>query len=155
EAPGWPAGGVVTGGDELISDGHGGVVLFNGVSFPPVVKRYDSNAAAHTGWPAGGLLLQASTPDAFFEYYSIRHLFHAGPDHFLAVWTEIPRTATEKRRVLVQGFSGDGAIDPAWPVDGVEAVAPDTLEAVTPVADGAGGIYIVWQAHGLPRATHI
>jgi hypothetical protein len=159
-ASGWTTSGVTLPGsgfddNAILADGNGGVVVFmrgSSVTALPIATRIDGNGALHAGWPAAGLGLSSVSHEA--QDISIdSQLLASGPDHALAVWSLDAGSGT--RRLMMQRLGLDGTVDPAWPADGLEVVAPDTLRACRALADGSGGAYIVRLSHGLPVATHV
>ncbi|HXS83936.1 MAG TPA: T9SS type A sorting domain-containing protein [Methylomirabilota bacterium] len=159
-APGWPSNGLSLGGSwwetAVRPDGEGGAVGFGiapGTS--PVVQRVDANAVRHAGWPATGLTLSSdpNAADADFDPSWIDPLLPSGPDHFIAAWTT-PYNSTVKS-VHLQRFSIEGTLDPDWPTEGLLAVAPDTISGVTLLADGGGGVHVLWYAHGRAWGIHV
>jgi hypothetical protein len=159
-AAGWTSTGVGLPGtayddNALLADGSGGVVVFmRSISsgLTPVATRIDGNGHVHAGWPGIGLGL-STVATASSDLGSDSQLLPAGPDHALAIWSLDAGSGT--RRLMMQRFALDGTLDPAWPEDGVEVVAPDTLIACRAIADGSGGAYVVRQSHGRPVATHV
>ncbi len=160
-ASGWTSTGVTLPGfadDEnaLMADGSGGAVVFmreGAAGLPtsglPIATRIDGNGVRHAGWPAAGLALSGAS----VGFNSNSQVLSSGPDHVLAVWSLDAGSGT--RRLMMQRFGLDATIDPAWPGDGLEVVASDTLIACRAIADGSGGAYVVRQSHGHPVATHI
>jgi hypothetical protein len=123
-----------------------------GLASAPTVTRIDGNASLHAGWPPSGVALSSIAPqDNLFPLDS--QLLRSGATHGLAVWSI--GAGSGKRRWLVQRFGLEGAVDPAWPADGLEVVAADTIVACRAIEDGSGGAYIVRQSHGRPVATHV
>lgn len=152
---GWSSTGVRLPGwwdNAILPDGSGGVVVL--LRYGPsgaIATRVDGNGVMHNGWPGGGLVLSGTgmIPDNSRGM----QLLPAGPDHAIAVWSR--DAGSGMQRLLMQRFGLDGTLDPAWPADGIEVVAPDTLIACRAIADGAGGAYVVRQSHGHPLATHV
>jgi hypothetical protein len=159
-AGGWPAAGFGLPTESyqdnaLLPDGSGGVVVFlrsGAGGFPPMALRFDGNGASHAGWPIGGLLLSGVSPGSDIGPLDSQ-LILGGPGSMIAVWSLDAGSGT--RRLMMQRFGLDGTVDPAWPEDGIEAVAPETLYACRAIPDGLGGAYVVRQAQMRPVATHI
>jgi len=157
-AAGWTSTGVPLYGDQYddyaaIPDGAGGVLVFTRLSLAaaaPVVTRFDGNGAVHAGWDAFGVPLTADPVDAFRDD---SQLLLSGPDHALAVWSA--SAGAGLRRVILQRIGFDGVLDPAWPENGLEIVAPDTLVSCRAIPDGSGGVYVVRESHHVPVATHV
>jgi hypothetical protein len=162
-APGWPALGVAVlpSGDfdtELMNDGAGGAIIYShDYSSPPRVTRFDGSGIRHSGWPPAGLTLSSSTQLPSDDL--LDNLFPSGPDHALAAWTRADVGADShpngKKSILVQRFGVDGTLDPGWPAEAVVAVASDTIRCSSAIPDGAGGAYLLWEAHGAPRMNHV
>ncbi len=139
----------------LLPDGSGGVVVFLRVSAStgvPIATRFDGNGVLHVGWPATGLALSRVSPDGDMGPMDSQ-LLPSGPGHLLAVWSL--DAGSGARRLMMQRFGLDATLDPAWPVDGLEVVAPDTINACRTIPDGAGGAYVVREAHRRPVDIHI
>ena len=159
-ATGWPASGVALPSfsfhdHALLPDGGGGVVVFMRVSDPaalPIALRFDGNGVPQADWPAGGLTLSNVSPGSDIGPMDSQ-LLPSGPDHVLAVWSL--DAGSGMRRLMMQRFGLDATLDLAWPAGGLEVVAPDTIGACRAIPDGAGGAYIVRQAHRRPVGTHI
>jgi len=154
---GWTSAGLSLPGwayDDLamLPDGGGGVVVFmraNGYG-NPIATRIDGNKVVHAGWPAAGLVLSSNFDPLNFNLDSA--LLPSGPDHFIAAWWS---GQAESGQIHLQRFGLDGALDPAWPTDGVPVAAPDTIAALTFLADGLGGAYVLRQKDHTPVATHV
>src|SRR5262249_25996076 len=118
------------------------------------VDHIDGNALRHAGWFAGGLRLSApdSLPD-FSDFPELPRLLPSDAGHFLAAWST-PYESSIKR-VKLQRVGFDGGLDPAWPSAAVDAVARDSITNVTVLSDRQGGAYVLWYAHGLPKASHV
>jgi hypothetical protein len=162
---GTPAAGWTTSGKGLpglayddnavLSDDSGGVIVFMRQGASDVVPhafRLTGAGLVPSGWSAFGLGLSTVAMVGSDVSYDSQ-LLPSGPDHFLAVWSTAAGPGI--RRLLMQRFGSDGTLDPAWPEDGLEVVAPDTLAACRAIPDGSGGAYVLRQAHGLPVGTHI
>jgi hypothetical protein len=158
-AAGWPAAGRGLPGlayddNAVLNDGSGGVVVFmrkDAGGGPPLVTRLTGTGAVHAGWDGFGLALSGEVASLDNSFDS--QLLLSGPDHFLAVWSTAARPGL--RRLIMQRFGSDGTIDPAWPGDGLEVVAADTLAACRAIPDGSDGAYVLRQAHGHPVGTHV
>lgn len=158
-AAGWPAAGRALPGfslddNAILSDGSGGVVVFMREAAgggPPLVSRLTATGGVPAGWDGFGLGLSSEVPSPDGSFDS--QLLPSGPAHFLAVWSTAAGSGL--RRVIMQRFGSDGTLDPAWPGDGLEVVAPDTLAACRAIPDGSDGAYVLRQSHGLPVGTHI
>ena len=145
----WPPGGLLV---ALLSDGRGGVVMFmreSAATSVPIAMHFPNSPGI--SWPAEGLDLSSVALSLDFTYDS--QLLPSGPDHFLALWTTA--SVSGRRRVWMQRFGIDATLDPAWPVDGLLVVAPDTLVACHAISDGADGAYVLRQSHGQPVCTHV
>lgn len=159
-AAGWLSTGVALPGtsfddNAILPDGNGGVVVIMRTSATtglPIATRIDGDGVRHTGWAAGGLALSSVLPPAA-DITGDMQLLPSGSDHALAVWSVDAGSGT--RRLMMQRFGLDGTLDPLWPADGLEAVAPDTLSACRALADRAGGAFVVRQSHGRPVASHV
>lgn len=168
-AAGWPATGraavdslATAFQSPLLPDGSGGVILFApGYLYSteaPRVGRVDGNSAIHVGWPQAGLVLGAPVNILYEVNWPIQRLVPSGPNHAIAMWTDCldpDQLANGKIAVYLQRFSFDGTLDPSWPVNGVQVVSPDTISALTLVADGEEGAFVLWERSGRPRGTHV
>src|SRR5262249_9189705 len=122
----------------------------------PAVTRFDANGLPHAGWTAGGFPLSDDPSDQFADFSDVPQLPDLQPSdasHYFAAWTAPYNSQVKFAKV--QRVTSDGAIDPAWPSSGLEVVAPDSITGVSTLPDHAGGLYVLWYAHGLPRATHV
>jgi len=161
KAASWPAAGKqlpisLSWLTRIAGDGNGGVIALgrHPTLGTAVAVRVDSNAAFHAGWPAGGLLLG---PEHDFDYAAETggsFLAPSGPSHFLAAW-KVNLGSGALRSVRVHRFSADGALDPAWPLEGALVTPEDSLQGLTMFADGSGGAYVLWNTLAGPRGTHI
>jgi hypothetical protein len=158
-ASGWPATGVPGVNSHcpaLQADGAGGAVVFgaSAIGSPPTAQRVDATGARHAGWPVAGLLLAAGPEDGLADFETPNFLLPSGPGWLIAGWVT-PYPSSSPKHLQLQRFSLDGALDPAWPANGVTAIAPDTITGVTLIADGLGGVHALWYAHGRPLGTHL
>lgn len=164
-APGWPTLGwrVGTAGTTpyyptgMAADGAGGVLVMLGTDLMRVV-RVAGDTTFTPGWPAGGLALEQTLQDYSLVFNA--KLFRSDATHFLAVWTTagLPLGASIK----CQRFSLDGALDPAWPADGVmirDAAASgydwDYEWEFQAVPDGAGGVTVAWDDSNRVWVRHV
>ena len=135
----------------ILPDGNGGAIVFmrnNGVG---LVTRIDSTKAVHAGWPPDGLPL-TNLPGGGIGEDSF--LIPSGTDQFLAAWSYPDPSGS--RGVVMQRFGLDGTVDPAWPENGLEVVAPTTLWSLTIIGDGQGGAYALHHIpYVAPVASHI
>jgi len=167
-APGWPANGLATIGGYLFSgaslpDGAGGVILlspwWNSSSLAtrmPAIARIDSSAVVHAGWPAAGIPLSNDPGErADLGDGALPALIRSDDTHLIAAWSTAPADNQSLKRVRLQRFSIDGVIDPAWPANGVQAVAPDTISSMTALPDHSGGVYVLWHRQGIAKGTHV
>jgi len=158
-APGWPANGVPgvnSNGPALQPDGAGGVVVF-GAPFAgalPSAQRVDGTGARHAGWPVAGLVLAAGPDDNSADPETPNFLLPSGTGWLIAGWVT-PLSASPIMHLQLQRFSLDGTLDPAWPADGVTAIAADSITGVTLIADGQGGVHALWYAHHRAHGTHV
>jgi hypothetical protein len=158
-AAGWPAAGRGLPGlsfddNAVLSDGSGGVIVFMREAAgggPPLVSRLTATGGVPSGWDGFGLQLSSEVPSLDDSFDS--QLLPSGADHFLAVWSTA--AGSGMRRLIMQRFGSDGTLDPAWPGDGLEVVAPDTLAACRAIPDGSDGAYVLRQSHGRPVGTHV
>jgi len=105
----------------------------------------------HANWPAAGLVLDTDPNDSDPAFES---LARSDTSHWIAGWS---RSANDPvhRQIVLQRFALDGTLDAAWPANGVVAAGPDSLYGGTFIADGLGGVIVLWYAHGLARGTHV
>jgi hypothetical protein len=122
----------------------------------PAVQRIDSTGVRHAGWAATGLALSTDPSDANSDGLppSSGPLVRSDATHWIAGWTG-PGNSQYVKRVKLQRFSAGGAIDPMWPAGGHLIVYPDTVQSATLVADGLGGVHVLWFAHGGIWGTHV
>ena len=159
-AAGWPAGGVATGlsgfDTNCDADGEGGVIVMPAFVGPPAVQRIDSTGVRHAGWAAPGLVLSSDPSDGDIDPVppSSGSLIRSDPTHWIAGWTGAGSSQYIKR-VKLQRFSASGVLDPAWPAAGRLVAFPDTVLSATLVADGVGGVHVLWFAHGRIWGIHV
>jgi len=161
-AAGWTSTGVAlpNGSIEdtgILPDGAGGVLVFmrgtaGGV---PAVTRIDGNAVRHAGWPAAGMPLTDVPPPVVADFPDCdSRLLPAGPGHFIAAWLA-PTLTTGEYEFLLQRFDTDGNVDPNWGPTALSLFPTGTFVAMSVIADGAGGVYVVRPGATVPLATHV
>lgn len=161
-AAGWPARGwkLATSGvtsyfpTGLAADGTGGVLALVGQDVMRV-KRVSGDTTYAPGWPAAGLALE--TPYLDYQMYFLARLVRSDATHCIAIWTG---HAPEGEYFKCQRFSLDGALDPAWPEEGLVVRDPVVSGPGGPlefqaVPDGAGGVTIAWEDSSRVRVRHV
>ena len=150
-APGWPAEGApacLEGGDQYLnaisSDGQGGILLtwqdWRGPSADIYVQRILPTGEVAPGWSANGV--QAS---ANLENQNRGTVCPDGSGGAYAAWQDRRNYATLREDVYAQHILADGAVDPAWPRDGLPvAVVPEAQIGPLILADGVEGAVVVW-----------
>lgn len=155
---GWSSFGryVAAGGSgcpDVEPDGAGGAILFWTYPIPRAIRVLPDTTVA-PGWPASGLVLGPNGAEYFGLSLDLPKLLPSGPEHWIAVWLELPSGGVY--RVVAQRFGLDGALDPAWPAAGFEVVAPATgITGTTAISDGLGGLHMLWGSNNAPRWTHV
>jgi hypothetical protein len=157
-SPGWsPFGRYLAAGGygcpDVESDGAGGAILFWTYPNPRAIRILPDTTTA-PGWPAGGLVLSPNQSEYFGLFVDLPKLLPSGPEHWIAVWLEMPDTGVY--RVVAQRFGLDGTLDPAWPAAGFEVVPLATgITGTTAISDGLGGLHMLWGSNNAPRWTHV
>ena len=168
-APGWPAGGM----DPLtafmtiehqyttvIADGEGGAYVFDpgryGSGTNPTLNRVDSTGAVHAGWPRHGVTT-GTLWTSFTDYGPMRTaIVRSGTDRVIVSWQDVTATT---RLLRLQCYTSAGAIAPGWPSAGIVAAEGASASDFTLLADGSGGVYVMWfdyaVPYGTPRVTHL
>ena len=152
---GWTSTGIVTVSGyraAVLPDGTGGaIVVASDLGAAIRATRVDSNAVRHTGWPAGGRVLNTGT-NPVFDFVSIRKpLVRADASHFVAGWNENLHGGS----LRVQRFDLNGTVDPNWDPEGVLVCANDSLTSTMLVGDGQGGAWAGWEWRGRPYVAHV
>jgi hypothetical protein len=152
-APGWPVDGAPVctadfdqSGPHLCSDGAGGAIiawtdLTPGASIWDVYANHiDSDGHIAAGWPAATTRgVAVCTAD---EHQTGVRIVPDGAGGAFIAWSDFRRVIGD---LVVQHLLQTGAVDPLWPVDGLNAFN-DTADQRDPVmlADGAGGCWLAW-----------
>jgi len=106
------------------------------------VQRVLSSGAVAPGWPAIGTAATTATRDQY-----LTDIAPDGQDGAFLVWWDWPNYDIYAQHVL-----GSGVIAPGWPANGLPVcIAPGQQIAPQLLADGGGGMYIVW---GDERVSH-
>ncbi len=158
-APGWPAAGVRVCGapgerhpPAIAPDGMGGLLLtwndFRGPG-PAVIfaSRVLPGGGLAPGWAPDGVPVSQILGGQSTHSEVVADA--AGGAYVCWEWSDYSSIRTEVR---VQHLSAAGAVAPGWPMNGVPAATSLSQHWPRPVADGAGGVIVVWEEHGMiPR----
>lgn len=158
--PGWPTVGAVVGDQVLLSamapvlarDGAGGVLVMWNAGDSLMVDRRNPDSTRAAGWPARGLRLNSGSYLA--QSATFARLIPSGDSHMIAVWAGREPDGTTQTLRLAR-FGLDGTRDPAWPAGGIIARTSSTLVEPGVVADGAGGVHLLWGESAALRWTHV
>ena len=147
-APGWPTDGLpvcvengAKSGMVLVPDGAGGALMAwgerrSGDLHDLYATHIEGSGVIAPGWITDG------TP--FCTVYAVKYLQDGAPDGnggAFFTWYDYRLGA----RVFVHHLTGQGERAPGWPVDGLAATtSPGFQESSRCVADGAGGVIVMW-----------
>lgn len=148
--PAWPADGVeVCGasGDQvapaIASDGAGGAIITwrdyrGGPDTDVFAQRVLASGAVDLAWPANGRAMCTAPGNQ-----SVPVIAPDGAGGALVAWSDL-RNDVDSDIYVVRVLAG-GAVDPAWPADGLElCAAPWNQSEPAIVYDGAGGAIVAW-----------
>jgi hypothetical protein len=156
-APGWPQGGVplcrlprTQHTSAISADGEGGVFVAwyddrsvgptFGTGFDVYVQRVRGDGTVAPGWPENGatatMALSSQFPGAVTP---------DGSGGVYVVWQDARDYASNSFDVYAQHLTATGAVAEGWPADGSPGcTAPEAQFNLRALADGAGGVIIVW-----------
>jgi len=153
-APGWPQTGLLLDDsvdDEapqgLVADESGGVlVVWESVAPATALDLYAQrvlgNGSIATGWPVGGVPITRAP-----ESQSVSSLAPDGAGGLYVAWQDDRAVySTTKADIYAQHLLADGSIAPGWIADGLPVCDDPSYQAgkVGVLADGAGGVILVW-----------
>lgn len=148
-APAWPTAGTLASvstrhqlSPAVVSDDAGGaIVLWE----EPILgehklraARVDATGALAAGWPAGGVVLSATTGHQRFAA-----MIRDGAGGALIAWHDTRSGAGD---LYAQRVTASGAVASGWPATGL-AVCSQPAEQASPtmLSDGSGGAYVAWE----------
>ncbi len=151
--PSWPADGcaVCTAANtqeqhRIVADGAGGAIitwqdLRDAVDYDIYAQHVLASGIVDPAWPADGTELCTAIKDQF-----VPSLVTDGDGGAIVAWYDL--RLTNNRDIYAQHVQSDGAVDPAWPVDGL-VVCGATGDQTWPVivSDNAGGAIVAWEDH--------
>jgi hypothetical protein len=150
----WPPSGtpIATGvGDQagvvLTGDGAGGAIFawLDGTTAPPRIRalRMLHSGAIAPGWVAGGNTVLVEPASA-----SEPRIAPDGAGGAFVVWQDMrndPQFQTANYDLFAQHLLADGSVAPGWPAGGLAVcTAPRRQTQQQMIADGAGGMVVVW-----------
>ena len=149
--PAWPVNGraICTAASSqqsptIVSDGAGGGIVTwydfrSGVTLDIYAQHVLANGAVDPAWPANGRAICTAAGNQFTPVIDTD-----GAGGAIIAWFDF-RSGTSYD-IYAQHVLASGAVDPAWPLDGL-AICTASGDQVSPtlVADGAGGAIITWQ----------
>ncbi|MBI5168775.1 MAG: hypothetical protein HZA61_04730 [Candidatus Eisenbacteria bacterium] len=150
-ATGWPDGGVAMTSITctkteiaLVADESGVLATWAdnrcnvATGFDIYAERFTPQGARGAGWPANGRLVFSAGADQLHPAIA-----GDGAGGAFVAWTDL---GVLPRRIAIQHVLASGALDPAWPANGVTltSTAPDSA-AASLLADGAGGVLAAWE----------
>jgi hypothetical protein len=116
----------------------------------------DSTGTLHSGWPAGGIVL-GTLPATTLDLGPSRcALVRSGADRVIVSWPEVLLTGERRLRLKCYTSAGTPAAD--WPASGVIAASGEQAADFSLLADGGGGVYVMWFDYNEPFApvvTHV
>ena len=148
--PGWPINGLLVcnalsnqASPAIVGDGVGGIIVAwqdfrTGTSYDIYAHRVLPFGAVDGAWPPNGRALCLSGGDQLAPA-----IVSDGAGGGIVIWQDkrVPGSDVYAQHVLQ-----DGAVDPAWPANGLPlCVAAGVQEQVQGIADGAGGAIVIWQ----------
>lgn len=149
--PAWPSIGrsvCAQAGDQdlpaIVSDGSGGAVVAwrdarNGVHRDLFAHHLFANGQLDPAWPLAGRALCTATGDQ-----AIDALVEDGAGGALAVFADLRSGPAQD--LYAQHVLAGGALDPAWPADGLAVcTAAGDQRVATAIPDGAGGALVAWE----------
>lgn len=146
--PAWPVDGLAVctaNADQhypaVVGDGADGVFVAwcdaRGGGFDVYAQHVLASGAIDPAWPANGLSVCSAPGSQWFP-----SLASDGGSGFLVAWHDWRSGGID---VYAHHVLGSGAVDPAWPEDGLAVcTAPGNQEDVRLVGDGASGALVVW-----------
>jgi hypothetical protein len=146
----WQPNGVLLSGNNpgdvnlTVPDGTGGVFVAwraGPTSGDVLLQRVLGSGLLAPGWPASGLPL-ADTP----EVEQLMRLAPDGRGGAFVMWYRFFQPSEFEIYVdnIIQRIGPDGVPAPGWPAAGVRIVAPGRQDPGDMVADGTGGVFVVW-----------
>jgi len=149
--PAWPVNGLAvctataTQRDAVaVSDGAGGAVLawqdYRNGTYPDVYAQHVlASGAGDPAWPADGLAVCTAA-----SVQTNQNLVPDGAGGAIVTWCDY--RSDSYYNVCAQHVRATGAVDPAWPVNGL-FLCPSTYSqtAPLPAPDGSGGAIVAWQ----------
>ena len=145
--PTWPANGLSVGVASdfpaIVSDGTGGAIVAwaSGPGYDVYAHHVLASGVLDPAWPAGGALL-CTAPDNQIGVRAVSD--EAGGA--IVTWGDNRNALTSDWDIYAQRVLSTGAVDSAWPANGL-GVCTAAFAQVVPaaVSDGGGGIIIAWE----------
>jgi hypothetical protein len=149
--PAWPADGRLVcgaGGNQQVpiptADGSGGVMIAwadirGGISPDVYVQHVLSTGAVDPGWPVDGRAVCTAV-----NAQNVAALVNDGAGGVILTWSD-QRSVSSSTDIYAHHVLPSGAVDPAWPVDGLAistAIHPQSGQLM--IADGSGGAILAW-----------
>jgi len=164
--PGWPDSGValrsVTGYAPVAApDDSGGAIIVwqdirNDADYSPwpgnidlFAARIRGNGSLASGWPATGLPV-CTAPNGHI-LYGHQPVVPDDAGGIYAAWVDFrnaPPHVPYGGIVTVTHLRPDGTLAPGWPADGLEISDANDPYTDDVAADGAGGVFVVWESGG-------
>jgi len=148
--PGWPANGralCAASADQvypaIVSDGSGGAIVTwrdyrGGPDTDVYAQHVLASGVVDPSWPADGLAICTAA-----ENQSVPTLTSDASGGALITWSDL-RNGTDSD-IYAQHVLASGAIDPAWPMNGLALCATDWNQSgPTIITDGSGGAIVTW-----------
>lgn len=146
--PAWPTNGrlvCAAGGQQMnptmVTDGANGAIItwIDYRSGPDIYAQHlKGNGVVDPDWPADGRGVCTNA-----SYQGIPAIISDGAGGAIMTWDDYRNPTAD---IYAQRVRANGAVDPAWPVDGAAVcTAADSQYGPIPVSDGASGVIIAWR----------
>jgi hypothetical protein len=130
----------------ICQDGFGGALIVwernpGLVNQDLYVQRVLANGVIAPGWPGRGVLAVGESHDQYSEAI----VPDSAGGAFVA-WVDYRSWTANGLDIYAQHVRGDGSLAPGWPTNGLPVgAAPGDQDWARMLADGAGGVFIVWE----------
>jgi hypothetical protein len=131
---------------QICGDGAGGALIawqrdLTGDNINIYVHRVISAGSMASGWPAAGSPATLATGDQY-----LLDIVPDGAGDAFVVWVDYRSWTPNGLDIYAQHVRGDGSLAPGWPADGLPVgTAPGDQDRARMLADGAGGVFVVWE----------
>ncbi len=130
----------------ICQDGFGGALIVwernpGLVNQDLYVQRVLANGSIAPGWPGRGVLAVGESHDQYSEA-----IVPDGAGGAFVAWVDYRSWTANGLDIYAQHVRGDGSLAPGWPTNGLPVgAAPGDQDWARMLADGAGGVFIVWE----------